>query len=99
MWKRYVLWDCICSPNRNLHCNTNNYWADNQEWTFEETAFTDWVMTYIWVLDSTVAIPTTDFNIVEKTEQQINDLLLLWYPWGEVTASNYLFTDLRPTNI
>lgn len=89
----------------NIHPNTWDYWNNNWEWIFIETWFSDWNGTFIWLLDN-ITIPTTpfDFQMVEKTEQEINDLLLTWY-WADeqsnqyVTVSNYIFTDNRPLDI
>lgn len=98
MAKKYVTW-CSCDQTitQKGHPNTNNYWNDYQSWTFQETPYTDWEI-YVWILDSDVEIPTTNFNIIEKTETEINTLLNTWYNWG-VTVSNYIFTDNRTFDI
>jgi len=97
---KYVTW-CSCDmiECHKIHPNTNLYWAENQSWTFTETCYeSDW--TYIWFLDSET-IPETNFNIVEKTEAEVNTLLTSWYwlDWESnpfVSVSNYVFTDNRP---
>lgn len=102
----YTIWKEISiNPQLKTHPNTWDYYANNWEWTFIETEYNDWLWTYIWLIDNPT-VPTLDmnFNIVEKTEQEINDLLLAWY-WADeqsnqyVTVNNYIFTDLRPVDI
>ena len=92
---RYITWTCciVCEPHKN-HPNTNLRWAENESWILTETWYTDWTLLYIGVLDSEI-VPETMFNIVEKTESEIQALLDTWYSW-EVIASNYQFTDNRP---
>ena len=99
----YITWKQITvNPNKKIHPNTEWFWETNWEWIFTETWFTDGNDTYIWVLDN-ATIPTTpfDFQVIEKTEAEVNALLLQWY-WADeqsnqyVTASNYEFMDNRP---
>ena len=101
-----VTWKPIqINPTLAIHINTFDYWANNWEWTFTETAYTDWAWTYIWILDN-ATIPTTsfNFNIVEKTEVEINALLETWYglDWNSnpyVSYSNWEFIDNRINEI
>lgn len=99
----YITWnEIVVNPNKKIHPNTEDYYVTNWEWVFNETKYTDWNGLYIWLLDNPT-IPTLSFNfqIVEKTEAEVNALLLQWYwvDWESnpyVTVSNYVFTDNRP---
>jgi len=103
---KYILWQNIsANANRNIHPNTDWFYEFNWEWTLTETCFSDWNGLYIGVLDNPT-IPELPFNfqIVEKTESEINNLLETWYGLDKnnnpyVSASNYSFTDNRPTDI
>ena len=93
---KYITWKQITvNENKIIHPNTENFWEYNWDCIFQETWFTDWNWTYIWILESET-IPSTpfDFNITEKTETEINTLLNTWYNW-DVTVDNYIFTDNR----
>jgi len=102
MTKRYVTWEsCNICDTHNRHPQTNDYWNQNQDWTFTETWYSNGT-TYIWVLDSDI-IPAV-FEITEKTEAEVNTLLETWYwlDWESnpyVTVNNYIFTDNRPVEI
>lgn len=79
------------------HPNTDGYYNTLWQWTLTETSFTDWNWLYIGILDNPT-IPTNDFQIVEKTEAEVNTLLNTWYPWL-VTVSNWIFSDNRSLDI